>query len=156
MKKTLLSLAFVTCSCFLFSQEIISSAGKSQVNSDYEVSWTVGEPVINTFSSENYKLTQGFHQSKLVITALEEIDDLENLVKVFPNPTNNFAVVKLNQIPDNLSYKLMDLSGKSLKSEIINSIETHVNLTNYTKGTYLLKILNKNGQPLQTFKIIKQ
>ena len=92
----------------IFGQEVISTAGKTQSNSGYEVSWTLGEPVIKTFSAGNSILTQGFHQSKLIITAIGEISEQNNLISVFPNPTNEFAIVKFNTLPERNKYKLFD------------------------------------------------
>ena len=118
MKKYSITLFLIfICICALYSQEVISTAGETKSNSGYEVSWTIGEPVIQTLTSENYKVTQGFHQSKLIITAIDEIIYEENNITVFPNPTHQFAIVKFNQIPENKSFKIFDLSGKILESK---------------------------------------
>ncbi|MBN1987371.1 MAG: T9SS type A sorting domain-containing protein [Prolixibacteraceae bacterium] len=156
MKKVILIVSFIFFISALFAQEVVSSAGKTQNNSGYEVSWTVGEPVISTIFSESNKLTQGFQQSKLIITAINKISNSKNVVTVFPNPTNEFAVVKYNQMPDEHSYSIFDLTGRCLKSGLINSTETQINLVEYAKSSYLLKIFQGNGYQIQTFKIIKQ
>ncbi len=81
---------------------------------------------------------------------------MKNLISVFPNPTHQFAVVKFNKLPKQNTYKIYDLSGRILGSKKIKSTETEIDLTQFAEGTYLLKIIQNNGQPLQTFKIIKQ
>ena len=48
------------------AQTVISSAGKTTINGNYNVSWTVGETVINTLSAGGTILTQGFHQPLLI------------------------------------------------------------------------------------------
>ena len=45
-----------------YSQEVINTAGEVYETPNGSISWTIGEPVIQTLEgSENY-LTQGFHQ----------------------------------------------------------------------------------------------
>lgn len=156
MKKLILLILLLVPAGVIFAQEVISTAGETKSNSGYDVSWTVGEPVIRTLSAGNVILTQGFHQSKLIITAVENVPDMKNIITVFPNPTNQFAIVKFNRIPEKNSYQIFDLSGKVLESKIISSLETQIDLTHFANGSYLLKIIQENNQPLQTFKIIKQ
>jgi len=139
----------------LKAQEVISSGGKTETTVGYEVSWTIGEPVIKTISSGTNILTQGFHQSKLIVTAITEILFPELNVKVFPNPTQDYVIIQFNKLTQNPGFSLFDLSGKLLQSQLISASETHFNLSEYANGTYLLKLNQDLQQPLQTFKIVK-
>jgi len=156
MKKLLLLIWILLLASTTFAQEVVSSAGKTEQNSGYEVSWTIGEPVINTLSTGSAILTQGFHQSKLVITKIDQLADLKELITVFPNPTHQFALVRFNQLPANKSYQIFDLSGKILEAKPINAKDTQIDLTGFANGSYLLKIIHGENRSLQTFKIIKQ
>ena len=153
--KTLFIIQLFLLAAFMVSaQELISSAGETKVISGIEISWSLGEPVIETVSGGATVLTQGFHQSKLTVTALEEIENLN--LKVYPNPTSEFVVIQFST-PDKISsYSLFDLSGKLLDNSKINATTTYVNLNKLASGSYLLKIDDKNAQRLQTFKIIKK
>lgn len=156
MKRFIVLFIILISACLTFAQEVVSTAGESKTNSGHEVSWTIGEPVINTLSTGNVILTQGFHQTKLTITAINEIADLKNQISVFPNPTHQFAVITFYEIPEKNTYKIYDLSGKIIESKKIKSTETKIDLTQFAQGTYLLTIIRTNGDPIQTFKIIKQ
>lgn len=156
MKRILILFGLVFWGYALFSQEVISSAGATQQAAGYVLSWTIGEPVIQTLSSGPNILTQGFHQSKLIITAIGEIPEQNILITVFPNPTHEFAIVKFNNQPKQNTYKLFDSTGRVLEWRIINSTETQVDLIRFAKGTYFLKVFQDDNQPIQTFKIIKQ
>ena len=156
MKKLIIIIIFFALSGAIFAQDVISSAGNSNNISGYEVSWTLGEPLIETLSAGSSVLTQGFHQSKLVITSIDEIPGQINIVSVFPNPTHQFACIKFNKLPEQNIYKLFDLSGRILKSGVITSAETQVDLSRFAEGTYLLKIFRNDSEPIQTFKIIRQ
>ncbi len=77
------------------------------------MSWTLGEAVIETGSSGNYSLTQGFHQPKLTVTSTEIFADDLN-VKVNPNPTQQFISIQSDKLLENTEYALFSLSGEKL------------------------------------------
>ncbi len=62
MKKLIISILIFFGAYSLNAQEVVSTAGESKSNSGYEISWTIGESVINTLSTGNIILTQGFHR----------------------------------------------------------------------------------------------
>lgn len=137
-----------------FAQEVTSAAGKTNSVAEYEVSWTLGEPVIETGVTGNYTLTQGFHQPKFTVTAIENF--AENLsIKVYPNPTQQFILIQSDKQLENAKYALFGLSGKKLMEGEIRSRSTKLNLENRASGSYILKLIEKNNPPLQTFKIVK-
>ncbi len=51
---------FVTSSMQLHAQQVIATAGGYYENDNIALSWTIGETVTETFTSENITLTQGF------------------------------------------------------------------------------------------------
>lgn len=153
--KTLLIIHFFVFAAFCLSaQEVISTAGETQIISGIEISWTIGEPVIETISSGSTVLTQGFHQSKLTVTALEEITNVD--LKVYPNPASEFVTIHFNTLGKNPVYSLFDLTGKLLERKTISTTETNVNLKSYASGTYLLKLKYNPIEPLRTYKIVKK
>ena len=156
MKTIIILHLLVLATFFVSSQEVVSSAGETQTISGIEISWTIGEPVIETISSGSTVLTQGFHQSKLTVTAIDDVLISDFELKVYPNPTSEFVIIFANNPEDKSSYSLFDLNGKLLENKIISTSETRVNLKNYASGTYLLKLQYNSGQPLRTYKIVKK
>ncbi len=140
----------------LGAQEVVSSGGETQKVSGYEVSWTIGEPVIETFSGSANILTQGFHQPKLSVTPISEFQNSGIELKVYPNPTSDFVIIQTNGLTENLRYLLFDINGKLLENELITSEKTKMNLKNYSGGQYVLKLICNSNQPVQNFKIIKR
>ena len=137
------------------AQEVVASAGETQKAADIELSWTLGETIIETAESGSSVLTQGFHQSKLVVTALDDI--IANFeVKVYPNPTSDFVIVNLDATKYDTQYALFDFSGKLLRQHPISETETRLDMIRYASGTYILKLLDDNSLPLQSFKIVKR
>jgi hypothetical protein len=140
----------------LFSQEVVSSSGQTQSVAGYDVSWTVGEPFIETFTAGSNILTQGFHQTKLTVTPVTELDYPGLDFKVFPNPTSDVVTVQFNKFTENIGFSLFDNSGKKLLAKQMESTITNVDLKNYTSGQYYLKVTKNPGLTIQTFKIIKK
>lgn len=68
MKTIILFTLFMILMISSYSQEVISTAGEHYENSNGSISWTIGEPVIETLESTNNYLTQGFHQPTVIPT----------------------------------------------------------------------------------------
>ena len=86
--KYYLVFTFFIISHLSYSQEVISSAGKTSEAGGMILSWTIGEGVISTLGNDDTEITQGFHQPLIVDvipTSLEKGLLLE--IKAFPNPT---------------------------------------------------------------------
>ena len=156
MEKIILIFFVLLIGTILSAQEVISSGGETQSASGYEISWTIGEPIIETFTGGSNILTQGFHQSKITVTSLTENLYPDIKLKVFPNPTSDFVLIQFNELIENSGYSLFNLTGKVLESKLITSTETRLDLRNYASGQYILKLTKNSTKPLQTFKIIKR
>ncbi len=141
------------------SRQVIGTAGDYSENSGFSVSWTIGEPVTETFASDNYTLYQGFQQGDYVVEIPEGTNDIFNNfdINIYPNPAGDFLVVNIKN-PDNKSFELdlFSLNGKKILSAQINpfSKEKYLNLSKLATGTYIIKIIRNNN--IQTFKLIKK
>lgn len=143
-------------SLHLFGQQVISSAGGQGKGTTIELSWTIGEPVIETFSNGNTILTQGFNQSNLKVTAIDEISLSGFKLQVYPNPVSlklNLEVMKGDQ--ENLSYELFSSDGRLISRSLFNVLPGQINMETYSSGSYLLKISDKKGKLIQKFKVVK-
>ena len=135
---------------FASSQSIglqtISSSGGT--NSGGQLHWTTGETVIYG----NQTLTQGFHQGKLIITA---VDDLHNGYEfiAYPNPSQKGFFIKSAKI-DNVDIVLYDLNGKILKQKMGIDLPDFIDISRFQTGIYFVRI-KKDKQLLKTFKIEK-
>ena len=140
---------------FANAQQVISSSGNAFKNSAGSLSFTVGELVIDTKNTGLTTITQGFHQTKLTITAINVIREQKFSISVFPNPTNSFVNLKIEkgEIRD-AEFTLFDLQGRVLSNRKIESTNTEVSFSGYNSGNYLLKVI-QNGKEIQTFKIVK-
>jgi hypothetical protein len=155
MKYSFIILILFLAGSVVSAQHVVSSNGDSQSAGGVDVSWTVGEAVIETLVGGSTILTQGFHQTKLTITAVSEllIPGLE--IKVFPNPTQDFLTVHFSEYIEGSRYFLYDFSGKLLENKLIHSADMEIDMKKYASGQYILKLASKSRQPIQTFQIVK-
>ena len=157
MEKLLLIALFSGCFSILTAQEVISSAGNHAEASGIQISWTLGEPFIETLTGTNNILTQGFHQTNLNVTSIDELKFPGLTLKVYPNPTDYILTIQFEgRIDVKLQYALFDVNGKILLDKKITENPEEINMMRYAAGNYLLSITTIDGAPVQKFKIIKR
>jgi hypothetical protein len=133
--------------------QVVGSAGNTATSGNTQLTWTIGEPIVNTATSTNNVLTQGFNQGLLLITA---IDDLKNTtVSIQPNPTSDFAIINLDdKYFSNAQYTLTDINGKVIQQNKIENMQTSVSFQDLANATYFIQVTT-NNQKTKTFKVIK-
>jgi hypothetical protein len=156
-QKVFLVLTFAMGFHALIAQEVISSSGTHSAGSGIALSWTIGEPVIGTVSNGSYTLTQGFHQSRLTSTSVDDLVTPGLSLTVYPNPFDDVLNVKVDEGDfSKLKFTLFTLEGKQLIVKKPESDLTRFDMQTYASGNYLLRINKKSGEPVKTFKIVKQ
>ena len=163
MRKILLILSGILF-CFTgisqsVAPEVYATSGGHYTGTNAQLSWTIGEPVIETVSNTNNIITQGFHQTNYDITSIKENPDLGYDISIFPNPVSNTLQISIsgNVNNSNLKIELMDVTGKILINEkIAGTIITHqLNMREYAPGSYFLRITNEKEQLINSYKIQK-
>ena len=80
---------------------------------------------------------------------------------IFPNPTTEVLNVKLSaDIPVDLKLSLVDVRGRSTgltiqEVRVVGEKTTIFNLGTLADGFYLLNVLTKSGELVQSFKVQK-
>ena len=137
--------------------QVISSAGASASGDGVQLSWTLGEPVVSTFITSNNILTQGFHQGKLEVTAINIPAYPELELSVYPYPVSTTMKLDVKgELIKNLSLRLFTIDGKILPDKQIETLPEMVDIEQFADGAYLLKIYRDIEEPLRTFRIIKE
>jgi len=157
MKKVLLCLFLFFYCCIIHAQKLISTTGNSETNNNVNISWTIGEPITYTVNNSTNTITQGFLQSKLIVTSIKETFTLENEIKAYPNPVKDFIILKISNkeiSQKKYRYQLTDINGKIIKSCFISDNEINIYMSAYSPGKYILNIFDDNANVKQ-FKIIK-
>lgn len=157
MKKLLYLLTLLACGAHAqsISNQVISSYGLSATNGTAQTDATIGEPVTATVSDGNNTLTQGFHQTKLLVTAINENKTVNNYL-FYPNPVNEVLTFSYtNAANQSIGLQLFDMNGKVLYNKQNITTNEQLLFSDKANGQYILKVVDKNNNELKTYKIIK-
>ena len=155
MKHYLLIFLIILCATSLQAQEVVTTAGSYGETTSGSLSWTVGEPVIETITDGTNTLTQGFQQSKLTVTAVFELPGLDFTISVFPNPANSFLSIEVKTDKQrDLLLSLFDLNGRLILQKKMAGNKQTIKMQNYKPATYILKVTERNKE-IRTYQIVK-
>ena len=116
--------------------------------------FTLGQIAINYLASDDFILTQGFHQPNLGVISIFE-EKMTNIT-VYPNPTIDILNVDLFGFDDShVQMRLIDLSGKIIISDFLSTAtkKHKIKTDNLKIGSYVLEIIGENEK--DSFKIQK-
>jgi len=155
MKHYLFILLMLLYSTSLQAQEVVSTAGSYGETTSGSLSWTIGEPVIETITDGTNTLTQGFQQSKLTVTAINDLKVSGIELSVYPNPTNSFLSIEVKTDKQkDLLLSLFDLNGRLILQKKMAGNKQTIKMQNYKPGTYILKVTEANKE-IRTYQIVK-
>jgi len=78
--------------------------------------------------------------------------EAENTITIFPNPSTGLINLSLKE--KNNTVKIFDLQGREIYSQKFLSNKFEINLTEYRKGIYFLKVNNEIGTIIKKIEII--
>jgi hypothetical protein len=157
MQKTkyfLVLIFLISISYHLKGQELVSSSGNFHLNANYQVSWSLGEIMVETFTGSSTILTQGFQQSMLSVSNVFVPEDIDISIHLYPNPAKDFLIIQSGGLSD-LVYFLYSTDGKLISSERITSNETSIDFESLSPGVFLIRIIQGNSH-FGTYKVIKK
>lgn len=162
MTKPFISLLLLFIAVQAFTQtsdlNVIASSGGSNVTSGLNISWTVGESFTDELSNNTYSMAQGFHQGAVAVVALRTTDPVaDNDIIAYPNPTRDQVTLQLEAYTTQVDWNLevLTIDGKVIHRHRIESAKTEVDFTNYSNGSYFIRISN-NKAFSKVFTILKQ
>jgi len=145
----------VTGTVVIYSVPVISGAltynwtlpngwtGASATNSiDVTIGTTngPGNDIISCYASNNCG-DGGVATSNLnTQVGLNEIN--QNLISIYPNPTNTHFIIALNQNFESANYQVFDMTGKEVISgNVTNATSNQVSVSQFSKGVYTLRLM---------------
>ena len=140
----------------IYSQTIISSAGKTSSNDNFIISWTLGETLVATLQNENTNLTQGFHQPLMVeISPASLEDDMVLDMVAYPNPTYDKVLFKGGDPTGTYHLRLVDKLGRVLEQKSVPSDKLELEMGRYNNGSYLIEVVEDKSEKRVIFNIVK-
>jgi hypothetical protein len=138
--------------------DVLATAGDFYSQSVGSISWTLGEPMGETYIQTNNHITQGFQQPWDFGTGVAAAPTPVN-ADAYPNPTND--VVNL-QFGDNATglyvIEVFNTLGQRLSASQFTaspSARTTVSLSDYADGIYFVTVRKIDSNEASTFKITK-
>lgn len=139
-----------------YGQSSPLSSGGDGFGAGGSISYSVGQIDYTNFDEGGYFISEGVQQPfEFFNLGFNSNEQLLFEVFVYPNPTQEKFTIKVSETAwDNLSYQLIDLTGKQLKRGQIVLGETEINMSDVAASSYLL-LLYSESKPLKSLKIIK-
>jgi len=143
------------------AQEAIPATGGNASGNGGSVSYSVGQIMYTTNTGTHGSVAQGVQQPYEISagTGIEEVKGITLQCSAYPNPANDFLMLKIEGSVETDNYpslraSLYDMTGKLLETTKIKGNETPISMKNLAKATYFLKITD-NSKEVKAYKIIK-
>ena len=154
------SMINLTAGIHPFSPEVIASAGDFSVGERANLSWTLGETIIQSIGEDRFSLSQGFQQGFYEVVAINENEEESTfIVEVFPTPARDHVTIQITSLSDsvNLMVELYDLIGTLVYKENVEvkDYQHKFELSEYSTNMFILKVIDPQRQHVESFKIIK-
>lgn len=87
----------------------------------------------------------------IFVITFQKTDELSiNQLNIYPNPVSNYLIVRCESEVENV--RILDLNGK----ELFITKNTHLDLSIYAEGTYIVEVKTKEGKFLRKKIILKK
>ena len=133
-----------------------SIAGKLEAWQNNNWSSFAAELSVYSSTNVNYSVFAARYEAHFVsfTNGINE-NSIKNNLSLFPNPATNSLTLNLSQLKmlQNTSVSVYDIQGKLLLHQSITQPLTELNITQFAKGIYIVKV-NSDSEILQS-KFIK-
>lgn len=156
-----IALPFLSTAQYSLSPTVVASYGKWSDNGGYTLSATSGEMMIQTFTSSNNFLTQGFQQPEKLVDGIQQLNEDGLNISIFPNPTADLLTVNLEaENAEGYAAVMYDVLGRMLAlpgtlDRSHTQLQQTFNLSQLPSATYFVCIVNTQGEINHSFKIQK-
>jgi hypothetical protein len=154
MKGVLLVFLMLYCNDYkAAAQSGTGAAGGDGSGTGGSVSYTIGLTSYSNAATSSALVTEGIQQPYEIFI----LGSLPTHFKasVFHNPTNDYVILNVENNPlQNLSYALVDITGKVISTKSIIENQTQIPMKSLHSSTYFLNLL-MGGKKAKSFQIIK-
>jgi WD40 repeat protein len=118
----------------------IANFNQTGAGTVYTVAWSPNEEKVITGTQNNMVLLWDISQT----VSLKEVD-MNNEVKLYPNPAKDFIVVQSDNIKlFNAQYEIYSIDGMLISKGLLNNSNNEINVQSYINGVYTV-VVNYNG-----------
>lgn len=146
-------LSAIALNAQVLSPDVLATTGTSFSSSSAVIDFTIGELITSELTSGVNSLTEGFHQPKIIFESVENLEPEYNF-SIYPNPVDQFVTVECDQQAE-MQIQIYDVLGKAIQVSDVFTGKITLDLQSVSSGNYLFVITSASGNPLSTYKIIK-
>lgn len=132
---------------FTKAQSVVASDGGYYIGTQGTLSWTLGEPVSETYISISNQFTQGFQQNYEKFLGLEEVDS-DISFSIYPNPCTSSLSMQFDKEAE-MFIRIHDQQGRQIElTEITFGSgveEVRFDIRDLAVGTYILQVELKDS-----------
>lgn len=134
---------------------LISNANYYESSEGISLQSSFGELMTEVITGNGTNITQGFIQTYMQLVPVKEnlMPDLK--VKVGPIPCTTYFNIEKNT-DETLTAQLFDTNGRIIRTNILESEQTAIDVSSLSSGSYFLILNKENEQVFKAIKIIKQ
>jgi hypothetical protein len=137
----------------LWAQQAITASGATKATTFVQISYTLGESFIGTFSTTNSSLAQGVQMGHIQRVSIDELTKPGLKIKLSYQPGNETIQLVVDEyLTGKLTAKLSDTNGRILSANLIKQRETEIPCGLLPPAMYLLHIF-ENTNKVQSYKI---
>ncbi|MDN3695416.1 T9SS type A sorting domain-containing protein [Chryseobacterium tructae] len=141
----------------LNAQSAVLATGADISGGNGSVSYSIGQTAY-LYKGANNQLLEGVQQPYEITTLAAHETRASNLegILLYPNPFKDFLYLEFTTNDfKNADYQLYDAQGKLIKKDLILQSKSELNFSELPSAMYIIRI-NKHGENIKTFKIIKK
>lgn len=139
--------------------ELISSEGGFLTSSSGSISYSIGEPITETFAGTTHILTQGFQQPEIVSLAGIADQEKDAALYLFPNPVKDQLMVNFIGLQfGRYVLRIFDSAGKEMERKDLlvgNELMFPISLAEYKNGMYFIEVVATDATFHRSMKVIK-
>jgi hypothetical protein len=141
---------------FIFQNILLESGGHGNVLLKLQSLNTLQQGDVvnkqaNIFFDYNFPIETSMANTTFEILSNSDFE-IDQSIVVFPNPTNSIVTINCNNSIQ--SVQLYDVQGRLLQTQVINEVQTSINISEKSNGIYFVKINSDKGSKVE--KIVKE
>jgi hypothetical protein len=143
-------------------KSVVADGSASYTSPGLSVDWTVGQTVVNQYTSTGLTITEGFHPvlADPTSNAVPVVSSNIRSVNAFPNPTSNVLNIDIVQSqPKAVTIQVSEITGKVVKNIMQlaaqQSVKTEIDMSSLSAGTYII-VVNAHTADAYTMKVVKR
>ena len=127
---------------------VLNATGQTLRNATFQLTYSVGEPMVTVLKNPNDILTQGFIQPETVKKVSE--------FNFYPNPVAD--KLYFENAEKIASYKVYDMAGRQVFGQALSKPQrtVTVNLEMLAEALYIVNAFDSEGKRLHSFQIMKK